>query len=191
MNRLNNHGTCWLLQVAAFSTLTGNDRQLDSCRERFRTVLLPHQLAADGRFPLELERTKPYGYALFNLDVMSGVIQLLSRPTDDLWTLRVENGAGYRDAVEYMAPYVKDKSSWPLPPDVMYWDQWPVRHPSLLFAGIAYRKPEWVALWKTLDPDPATEEIIRNFPIRQPILWYRAPEYTGTPLDIDRMRPPH
>lgn len=52
----------------------------------------------------------------------------------------------------------------------MYFDQWPVRQESL-FGGLAYNKPEYLALWKRLNPDPAVEETIRNFPIRQPILW--------------------
>ena len=63
----NNHGTCWCTQVAAFAQLTGNREQLEYCRTRFKTVLIPTQQAADGSFPLELARTKPYGYSIFNL----------------------------------------------------------------------------------------------------------------------------
>jgi len=70
-----------------------------------------------------------------------------------------------------MYPYIKDKRSWPRPPDVMYSDQWPVRQPALLFAGLAFREPRYVDLWKTLDPAPQVDEIDRNFPIRQPLLW--------------------
>ena len=40
-------------------------------------------------------------------------------------------------AVAYMYPFILDKKKWPLKPDVMYFDQWPVRQPSLLFAGLA------------------------------------------------------
>ena len=67
----NNHGTCWVMQVAAFARLTGNEELLAFCRERFKTVLVPGQMAADGSFPLETARTKPYGYSLFNLDAMA------------------------------------------------------------------------------------------------------------------------
>ena len=35
----------------------------------------------------------------------------------------------------------------------------------------AYYKPEYVALWKKLDADPTVEEVLRNFPVRQPVLW--------------------
>jgi hypothetical protein len=53
----------------------------------------------------------------------------------------------------------------------MYFDQWPVRQPSLLFAGLALGKPEYLALWRRLDPDPKVEEVLRNWPVRQPLLW--------------------
>ncbi len=169
--RKNNHGTCWVMQVAAFAHLTGNDSLLAYCRERFKTVLLPNQLAADGSFPLELRRTKPYGYSLFNLDAMATVCQILSTPEDNLWEFTLPDGRCFRRAVEFMFPFIQDKSKWPYPPDVMYFDQWPVRHPALLFAALAYREPRYFALWKKLPREPWTEEGMRNFPIRQPVLW--------------------
>src|SRR5262245_17726153 len=43
----NNHGTCWVMQVAAFAHLTGDQKLLDYCRQRFKTVIAPNQIAAD------------------------------------------------------------------------------------------------------------------------------------------------
>jgi hypothetical protein len=59
-----------------------------------------------------------------------------------------------------------------------------VRQPSLLFAGLALRKPEYVALRRKLDPDPTAPEIIRNFPVRQPVLWmtWTTKKGTGCPV---------
>jgi hypothetical protein len=54
---------------------------------------------------------------------------------------------------------------------VEHFDALPVRAPSLLFCGLACSRPEYLALWKRLDPDPTDPEIIRNYPIRQPLLW--------------------
>ncbi len=167
----NNHGTCWVMQVAAFASLTGNQRLLDFCRDRFKTVLVPNQIAADGSFPEELRRTKPYGYSLFNLDAMTTVAQILSRPNDNLWTFVLPDGRGLSRAVEYMAPYIKDKTRWPLKPDAMHDSEWPMRHSSLLFAGKAFGDAEYINLWKTLKADSKVEEAIRNFFIRQPVLW--------------------
>jgi hypothetical protein len=46
-----------------------------------------------------------------------------------------------------------------------------VRSPGLLFSGIAFGAQQYIALWETLNPDPTDKEVIRNFPIRQPLLW--------------------
>lgn len=167
----NNHGACWVMQVAAFARLTGNRELITFCRDRFKTVLLPNQMAADGSFPLEMRRTKPYGYALFNLEAMATICQILSTPDDNLWTFELADGRGMRRAMEFMTPYIRNKKSWPLPPDVMYDRHWPMRQGSLLFAGLAFEKPEYVELWKTLPADSDVEEVIRNFFIRQPVLW--------------------
>lgn len=167
----NNHGTCWVMQVAAFARLTGNQELLRFSRERFKTVLIPNQMAADGSFPQEMRRTKPYGYALFNLDAMATICQILSTPEDNLWTFELPDGRGMRKALSFMTPYIRDKKSWPLKPDVMYDQEWPMRHCSLLFAGGAFDKRDYIELWKTLKADSTVEEVVRNFFIRQPVVW--------------------
>jgi hypothetical protein len=167
----NNHGTCWVMQAAAYARLTGDEERLAFCRERFRTVLVPGQVAADGSFPLETARTKPYGYSLFNLDAMATVAQILSTPRDDLWRFELPDGRGLRRAVSWMVPFVRSRRGWPFPPDVMYDDQWPMRQASLLFAGLAYGERDWIELWKTLPADSTVDEVVRNFFVRQPVLW--------------------
>lgn len=167
----NNHGTCWVMQVAQFAQYTGNRELVDYCSERYKSVLLPNQLAPDGSFPLELKRTKPYSYSLFNLDAMVTICQIVSTPRDDLWNFRLPDGRTMRAAVDFMAPYIADKKTWPHAPDVQYFDDFPVRHPSLLFAGLAYAEPRYLKLWSKLNPDPVVEEVIRNYPVRQPVLW--------------------
>ncbi len=169
--RNNNHGTCWVMQVAEFARLTDNKELMNYCRDRFKTVLLPNQMAADGSFPLELARTKPYGYSLFNLDAMGAVCQILSTPDDNLWTYELPDGRSMKKAMEFMFPFINDKSKWPYPPDVMYFEEWPVQQPSLLFAGLALNESKYIELWKKLKPEPTSEEGLRNFPIRQPVLW--------------------
>jgi hypothetical protein len=167
----NNHATCWAVQVAAFAQFTGDREQTEYCRNRFKTVLIPNQEAPDGSFPEELRRTKPYGYSIFNLDAMSILAQTLTTKEDNLWTWQLPDGRGMAKAVAWMFPYIADKSKWPKPPDVMYFEQWPVRQPSLLFAGLALGKPEYLAVWRKLEADPTVEEVLRNWPVRQPLLW--------------------
>ncbi|HEX4749075.1 MAG TPA: alginate lyase family protein, partial [Bryobacteraceae bacterium] len=170
----NNHGTCWILQAAVFAAYTGDSHMQNFCRDRFRTVLMPNQMASDGSFPLELRRTKPYSYSLFNLEAMAGICQVLSTSGDDLWTYTLPDGRGMARAEAFMYPYIADKSKWPYPHDVMYFDVWPLREQSLLFAGLALDRPEYLDLWKKLNENPVVEEAIRNYPIRQPVLWMNA-----------------
>src|SRR4029077_15568188 len=113
----NNHGTCWVMQVAAFASVTGDDAQKEMCRVRFKTILLPTQMAPDGSFPLEIARTKPYGYSLFNLDAMATICQILSNAKDNLWTFELSDGRGIRKALAFMTPYIRTKSTWPYPTD--------------------------------------------------------------------------
>jgi len=167
----NNHGTCWVMQVAAFAKLTGNGEQLAYCLNRFKTALVPDQMGNDGSFPLEMKRTKPYSYSLFNLEAMAAICQILSTRDDNLWTFQLPDGRGMRKAMSFMAPYIQNKKTWPAAPDVMYDQEWPMRQNSLLFAGFALEKPEYITLWKTLKADSTVEEVVRNFFIRQPVLW--------------------
>ncbi|HEY3026394.1 MAG TPA: alginate lyase family protein [Pyrinomonadaceae bacterium] len=169
----NNHGTCWVMQVSAFAHLTGDQKLLDYCRDRFKTVIVPNQIAADGSFPQELRRTKPYGYSLFNLEAMATICQILSTPQDNLWTFQLFDGRGVKRSMEYMTPFIRDKRSWPLKPDVMYDREWPMRQNSLLFAAFAFDRKDYLALWKKLPADSSVEEVIRNFFIRQPVLWVK------------------
>jgi Alginate lyase len=171
----NNHGSCWVMQAAEFARFTANTEVMNWCRERFKTVLLQDQVAADGSLPLELARTKPYSYCLFDLDVMSTICQTLSTTSDNLWTFATPDGRGMRKVVAFMFPFLKDKKAWPFKHDVEHFDDFPNRQPSLLFAGIAYSQPDYISLWKTLNPDPVVPEVIRNFPIRQPLLWMPRP----------------
>ena len=166
-----NHATCWVMQAAEFARLTENDRLTAFCRTRYKTVLLPDQMAPDGGFPLEIARTKPYGCSLFNLDAMAMVCEILTTPQDDLWAFQLRDGRGMAKGMEFMFPYMADKARWPYKPDVMYFDAWPVRHPSLLFASLALKRPEYLDLWRRLDADPTVDEVIRNLVVRQPLLW--------------------
>jgi alginate lyase len=171
MKAANNHGTCWVMQAAAFAQLVGDKNRTDECRKRFKEVLLPDQMAPNGSFPRELKRTKPYGYSLFNLDAMATICQILSTPQDNLWKYRTPDGRSVQRALEFMYPYIRDKSKWPAKPDVMYYQFWPVRSPALLFGGLALGKNDYLDLWKALDASPTSEEVLRNLPIRQPVVW--------------------
>ncbi len=167
----NNHGTWWVAQVAVFASLTGNTALMDSCRVRFQTVLLPVQMAANGSFPLETARTKPFAYSLFNLEGLALIAHVVSRPDNDLWKFTTSDGRGMQRALEFIRPFMSDRSGWPFPPDVMYDELFPVRYLFLLTGGLAYGDAASLALWRRLTADPDNDEVQRNMPLRQPVLW--------------------
>lgn len=170
-NHGNNHSVCWAMQAAVFAKLVGNQEVLDYCREMYKTVLLPDQMAEDGSFPLELKRTKPYGYSLFTLDAMATLCQVYAEDAENLSTYQSPDGKSLAKGISFLYPYVADKGSWPYQKDVMYWDNWPVRHPFLLFGGLAFHQENYLTLWDSLDTDFDTPEVIRNMPVRFPMLW--------------------
>ena len=167
----NNHSACWVMQVAAFAKLCNDQPMLDSLRWRYKNVLLPKQMAVDGSFPLELARTKAYGYSIFNLDAMTMICQILAVPTDNLWTFKTSDGKCIEKGIQFLYPFVADKSKWTLKPDVMFWNDWPVAQPFLIFGANQFNKKEWFETWRSLDLKPKVEEVIRNLPIRNPVIW--------------------
>lgn len=171
MNAKNNHGTCWAMQVAMFAKYIGDREVMKLCADRFKDVFIVNQMADDGSFPQERARTKPYGYSLFNLDAMATLCQILSTQDDNLWDYTTPDGRNMRKAVEYMYPYIADKSAWDLDPDVMYWEEWPVAHPSLLFAWSQWGDGKYLDLWDRYEHFPENDEVVRNLPIRNPVIW--------------------
>lgn len=172
-NAKNNHGVAFWLQMACYAQFAGDGEKLTECRRQFKEVFVPNQMSTNGSFPAELKRTKPYAYSIFQLDNMTTLCQVLSTPDDNLWKFELADGRSIHKAVEYLFPFLADKSKWPLKPDVMAWDGWPARQPNLLFAGLAFDEPKYLELWKKLSPDPTNAEVRRNIAITQPVLWVK------------------
>lgn len=173
MNAKNNHGTCWIATASAMASLVGDEKILKMCSDRFKNVLLPTQMAADGSFPLEIKRTKPFGYSLFNIDAFCNVARILSTPDDNLWEFTSTDGKSLKKGMEYIYPYIVDKTTWPFAKDIYIWEEWPVRQSSLLFAGIAYQNGNYIQTFLQLPANPSHPEVIRNLPVRHPVMWLK------------------
>lgn len=161
---------CWTLQAAECARFARNDALLLECSHRFRDKLL-RQMNFDGQFPLELHRPDAYAASIFTSDCLAATCEVLSTPMDRLWDYTLPDGRGMRSAVAFLYPVLENRGAWKLPSDAQHFQDWPVRQPTLLFAGRAYGSPEYIALWKRLPPEPKSEELLRYFPVRQPALW--------------------
>jgi hypothetical protein len=169
---LNNHAVCWALQAAEFARLIGDNETRGEVITQVKTLFVPDQMGPDGSFPKELARTKPYSYSIFNFDTMAMLCRSLEDSGTDLFGFTLPDGRGICKAAAFLYPYLLDKGSWPYAKDVEHFESLPVRSPGLLFTGLACGHPEYLKLWTTLNPDPTDPEIIRNYPVRQPLLWF-------------------
>ncbi|HML75508.1 MAG TPA: alginate lyase family protein [Anaerohalosphaeraceae bacterium] len=171
MNAANNHSVAYLVQLAAFAKLTQDTKIQSMIRTRYKDIILPSQMDLDGSFPAELARTKPYGYSIFQLDNMVLLCHLLSIKEDNLWEFTLSDGRSIQMGLSFLFDYLKNKNAWPYPPDVEHFVQWPVRQPCLLLGAYAFNRPDYLALWKSLEADPTDLEIRRNLAVTQPLLW--------------------
>ncbi len=173
MNAKNNHGTWWHAQVAAYAVFVGNKSVLEKCKNDYINILLPIQMAADGSLPLEIERTKPYSYSLFCLDGFATLCYLLTDKDFDAWNYRLADGRGMQLGVNFMKPFVYDKTKWPYPKDILHWDEQPGRRPFMFFAALMQNDTDWVDIWKQSNAGFPSDESLRNMPVKNPMLWIR------------------
>ncbi len=166
----NNHGICWHVQALSFARFAGRQDVIRESVAYYQSAILPNQMREDGALPLELARTKPYGYALFALDNLITLVYLASLCGKELWDLQTPDGKSARLGLHFLLPYLEDKSRWFLPPDIEYDSEWPVRTSLLPFAWTLEPSDRLLALWDRLPAPSTTPEVLRNVAIRQPIL---------------------
>ncbi|MEI7422705.1 MAG: alginate lyase family protein [Prolixibacteraceae bacterium] len=173
MNAKNNHGTCWVATASSMAVLVGDEKVKKMCIDRFKNIMLPSQMSEDGSFPLEIKRTKPFGYSLFNIDAFCNVARILSTPTDNLFEYTTPDGKSLKKGMAYIFPFIADKTKWPFAKDIYIWEEWPVRQSCLLFAGIAYQNEQYIQSFIKLPSKPTHPEVIRNLPVRHPVIWLK------------------
>jgi hypothetical protein len=168
---LNNHAVCWALQVSEFARVIDDKTTRSEIATQFTNIFLPNQMAIDGSFPKELARTKPYSYSIFNFDAMAMICQSLLDSGTDLFSFALPDGRGICKGAAFLYPFLNNRDAWPYKKDIEHFDSLPVRSPGLLVTGLACKKDNYLKLWSHLNPAPTDPEIIRNYPVRQPILW--------------------
>lgn len=107
----NNHSSWWGAQVAAYALVAQKEDLLAISREQFKKQL-DIQMAADGSFPDELGRTKPFHYTIYNLDGWMTFCLMASTPEEDMWAYQSKNGS-LKKAVEFILPYLEAPITWP------------------------------------------------------------------------------
>ncbi|NCI51415.1 alginate lyase family protein [Sediminibacterium roseum] len=107
----NNHGTWYNAQVVSYALFTGDAKLAHALAEEGRRRI-DSQFTAEGKMPLELERTTALGYSIFNLVAWSKFAVLAAKAGTDLWQYTNAKGAGIRKAIDWLVPYVAGEKKW-------------------------------------------------------------------------------
>lgn len=171
-NQKNNHGTAWSFQAAAFAASLGRNELLDELRREFKERWLS-SMASDGSFPLELLRTRPLNYSIFQMELMCGLAVLLSSKEENLFHFRLPDGRGMELALSFLVPKLADPQLWRFPQDAVYAENLREKQPFLLLASSMTGKIEYAELYRSMPERCKLFELERNCPIHTPELWLK------------------
>ncbi len=150
----NNHGTYYDIQAVSFALFLGQRELATNILETAKQKRIALQIEPDGRQPLELVRTKAWGYSTGNLNGLMLLAQLGEHVGVDLWHYETKDGRGIRRALDYLVPFALGEKKWPeqqlgeWPPQMLY--------PLLRRAAAKYRDAKLSAvLLKIPAPDAA------------------------------------
>lgn len=107
----NNHSTFYDVQIVAMAKSLGKDDVMKSFETKFREKI-SSQIEPDGGQPLELKRTKSFGYSLFNLLAFSTIASELRKVNDKLVFCESNGGSSLKKAAEYLLPFVNKQKPW-------------------------------------------------------------------------------
>ena len=157
-----NHIICWVMQAAAFATLTKNDRVLQICLEVYKDQLIPNQMNA---------KAESISHALFTQNAIAAVCQILSFYEQDLFLFQTTQGEDIRRGVKSIQSYVEDTEKRQYQQNVPHWTYFPVRQCALLFTGLALSNIKLLDLWKSLRLNMDELEAQQATFIDYPLLW--------------------
>lgn len=109
----NNHGTWYNVEVSAIALFLNKSEITERFLQSTKLKLIPVQILPDGRQPFELSRASSLDYSVFNLLGLFKLANIGEHVGIDLWNFRTDRGAGLQEALDYLLPYLLNKSSWP------------------------------------------------------------------------------
>lgn len=111
----NNHGTLYDMQAASIALYLGDSAVARDLLVNDAKLRVDSQIIADGSQPLELERTRPIHYSLFNLDAFTSLAEMGRHVAFDLWHYRGAKGGDVIKALKFIAPYADTTHKWTKP----------------------------------------------------------------------------
>lgn len=108
----NNHGSWYAAQVACYALFIG-DEELARQTVIAAPARIAWQVAADGKQPIELTRTRGLGYSAFNLVALLTLAEAGRRVGVDLYDYQTKDGRSLRRALDYLATFADPTQPWP------------------------------------------------------------------------------
>jgi len=158
----NNHGSWYDAQLATYLLFIGDDAGARQVIEAVKEKRIAHQIEPTGQQPLELARTRSFGYSAYNLQALTLLADLGSRVGVDLWHYQTHDGRSIRLALDWMTPFATREKKWTheqmgsLEPDMLLV---PLRR-----AEAAYHDPRYELAIRRLGVDLPTDRDSLRFP---------------------------
>jgi hypothetical protein len=149
----NNHGTYYDIQAASYALFLGKRELAAGILSAARQKRIARQIQPDGRQPLELARTRSWGYSIANLSGLMSLAALGENVGVDLWNYRAPDGRGIRAALDFLVPFSVGGKRWPYQqlggasPRSLY--------PLLRQAAVKYPDGPYRAMLSKIGPDDA------------------------------------
>lgn len=109
----NNHGTYYDIQVASFAAFVGKTKLAADVLRAAGPRRIAVQVEPDGSQPLELARTKAWGYSVANLKGLITLATMAEHQGIDLWHYQSDDGRGIRQAIDFLLPFASGDKEWP------------------------------------------------------------------------------
>jgi len=105
-NAKNNHGTAFDVQVVRYALFAGNKEVAEKFVKNFPDRRIFTQIESNGAQTYELQRTKAFGYSVFNLTHLMDMSFLAKSMNQDIFQTASSDGRSIVKAIDFLVPYV-------------------------------------------------------------------------------------
>jgi hypothetical protein len=158
----NNHGTYYDTQVISIALFTGQNALAEKVSQESLKKRITRQIEGDGRQPLELARTKGWGYSVMNLEGLFTLAALGRQSDVDLWDFQTTNGGSLRKALDWLVPFAVGEKKWPYQ-QIKEWSGDELL-PLLRQGAAVYRDPKYLEAINKLAGAKASDRDVLLYP---------------------------